>query len=1571
MSIKSWFVRITCFSIFIGLCLGSFSPSVIAQEIPTSQPTDTLEVQFTLTPTSETLPTETPFSADTPTDNPTEPPATETPTPENSPTSETATETATVDLTTTLTPTETATPTITPTLTPTESVVEENWRVEYDLFYPSALLASMGGDGAAEAELRSFLSILDGEKEVTYNLGFTTEGGGSLFLLVIEGTGGVEQFRHIYLDLLAPELGTISGITQIWISSSGNAIPEWQLALDSNITTGFNWHLVDASGVRVSSESYQDGASDEIGGVGRQYFNLENDGSGSYSISFKYSSPWEAGAPPAQRIYLNILIPEEISLASPEIISFASFSAPAPEELSLLQSEPEMNLLGSVPANFDWRDSGNVPPIRNQGSCGSCYAFATVGVMESAMLINGISADLSEQFLVSCTRKENGYINSGCSGGRPDSHIYHFNTPAYQQSSPGAVFESSMPYTASDSTCYAVDHPYRLMSWHTINPTWNSIPDAETIKNIIYTNGPVAASICSLSAFSNYNGGIFTTNETCSGSRTNHAIVLTGWITDPTHGTVWILRNSWGTWWGENGYMKIKAGTSSVGWNATYVEFETQEDLTPPKVTKLDSFAHTTDNLVVNNEDVTVGMTQLLVSFSEAMYYANGVNDILSLSNYTLTNLGADDQLGGGDDTPVAINRTAYNISTRIATLNINDNIILPNAVYQFRISGSGTIKDGSDLLLDGDNNGTTGGDYAINFRVSAKPSIPVLTAPVTSFVTNNTTPELSWLAAKDAATYEIVIARDSAFTLITHTRNSGSVLTYTAPVLLDGKYYWRVRGVNRFGVTGSWSTARTVTIDSTPPAAPALYLPADLSISRGTPQYSWNASSGALYYQLRTRTTLGDVIYTSPELATRTLRPPDQPLGTQHWDVRARDSAGNWSSWSSHRSLLIKPYIPAAPALYTPLNGSGLMNRTPTLDWADVADGEAYEFQVSSLDTFKTLIQGGSTPSSEFTLISLTDGRYYWRVRALNVDNEPGMWSGIRYYFVDNVAPSIPTPYIPLANAISKGTPTYYWYGVNSGAYYQFQYSTPDGIILYTSPETKATNHKPPTQLIGSYSWQVRARDLAGNWSGWSGPRSIEILAPVTAGPVLNSPGNGLAMMNRTPTLDWSEVPYGTVYEYQISSGSTFITLLQSGITADSEITLANLIDGRYYWRVRAINAYDQPGKWSGIRYFYVDNIAPTVPTLYLPADNRINFGTPIYYWRAVSSGAYYQFQYSTADGTILYTSTETKSTNHKPPTQPIGNYLWQVRARDMAGNWSGWSGTRSIKIQAPITTGPALIAPANGLAMLNRTPTMDWSEVLYGVTYEYQVASVSTFLPVLHSGTAAGTESAMTSLSDGKYYWRVRAINAYDQPGKWSAARYFYVDNIAPAVPALYLPANNRINFGTPIYYWRAVSSGAYYQFQYSTTEGTILYTSPETKATNHKPPTQPIGNYLWQVRARDLAGNWSGWSGTRKIEIKAPIPAIPKLTSPNNYTVINDSTPLLSWTEIAYATGYEVQISLTSGFTAIVQQSTIPGVNEYTASPLLTSRNSYYFWRVRSINTYGQKSSWSANRYFKLIP
>ncbi len=1191
MSFKGWNFWIIAIAIFVALCLSSPKLVVQAQALATNTP----EIQTSESPTVEPPPTEAPVVENTPTDIlqaantlPPEPEITVTP---EIASTETFAVVPTIEPSTTITPAITPTEITTPT--PTATQYEENWLIEYDLFYPSAVISALGGKGAAEAELRGFLSALENEPGVSYTLGISVEDDGILFKLEIDGDRGLEQFKRIYLGILAPRFGTTGGITQIWINSSGSAISEWQLILDSNITTGFSWRTVQSTGISETNSGYQDSASNTIGATGRQVFSFRNNESENYSLSLKYSSSWEENVPPTRRIFLNIPFEAEIDLSSFEIDSLTALSVSAMSEPPPFQSPPDMGNLGAVPASFDWRDSGMVPPIREQGSCGSCYAFATVGVMESAMLINGISADLSEQFLVSCTQN----YNNGCSGGFPDSHKYHVSTLAQNQSETGAVLDSDMPYTGSESACYAVAHPYRLMSWQRVDANWNTIPNTETLKNIIFSKGPVAASVCSKTAFDNYDGGIFTTNETCSGSATNHAIILTGWKEDPVYGTVWILRNSWGTWWGDQGYMYIKAGTSSVGYNATYVVYEPLEDRIAPMVSKLDSISHTADNRIVINEDISVSVSQLLVTYDEVMYYSNGIDDVASLPNYSLVDLGADNLDGGGDDIPIVIDSASYNTTNRTLTLNINNNNALQNATYRFKVSGSGSVKDFAGSLLDGDGDGLPGGDYVISFKIAAKPPAPALLEPISGFVTNDNTPDLRWATAKHAASYEIVIARDSAFTSPIFRKNVGSVLSLTTPVMADGKYYWRVRGVNRFNDAGAWSSSRNLTVDTIAPVKPVLISPADQGSSRGTPLFTWKAASGAKYYIFKTTTETGDLVYSSTEITALSHKPSEQPLGILLWQVRARDAAGNLSEWSNARTLLVKPKIPAAPTLLLPLNNMFTMNQKPSLDWSDVPYGTQYQLQVAFTDTFKTdmIWRDETTASSLSTEVNLQkDSKYYWRVRAINAENEPGQWSSTRNFTVDNVAPKIPILDTPEDNKVNKGTPTYYWTSVSGGAFYQFRYSTTVEQVLYTSPEVDITSHKPPTQPVGKYLWQVRARDKAGNWSNWSESRTIVIQAPIPAAPKLTAPANQAEIKDTTPLLDWSTANYATGYEIQISKNSGFSGIIQqqvvNGVTEYIAKPLTYSGTGtNYYWRVRSINTYGQTGSWSAFRSFKI----------------------------------------------------------------------------------------------------------------------------------------------------------------------------------------------------------------------------------------------------------------------------------------------------------------------------------------------------------------------------------------------
>ncbi len=219
-----------------------------------------------------------------------------------------------------------------------------------------------------------------------------------------------------------------------------------------------------------------------------------------------------------------------------------------------------------LPASFDWRDYNGCTPIRSQGGCGSCWAFAAIGTIESAILINdGISTDLSEQWLVSCTGA------GSCSGGWHTA-AYGFLCCQANWQDPcgdcGPVLESDFPYVAWDAPCDCpYPHPYRVDDWARIG---SGIPPADDIKQAILDYGPVSATVAVDSAFQAYDGGVF---NACWDGQVNHAIVLVGWDDNQGPEGVWILRNSWGTNWGEDGYMRILYGCSRVGGSACYIEY--------------------------------------------------------------------------------------------------------------------------------------------------------------------------------------------------------------------------------------------------------------------------------------------------------------------------------------------------------------------------------------------------------------------------------------------------------------------------------------------------------------------------------------------------------------------------------------------------------------------------------------------------------------------------------------------------------------------------------------------------------------------------------------------------------------------------------------------------------------------------------------------------------------------------------------------------------------------------------------------------------------------------------------
>jgi len=216
-----------------------------------------------------------------------------------------------------------------------------------------------------------------------------------------------------------------------------------------------------------------------------------------------------------------------------------------------------------IPTDVDWRTEGAVTPVKNQGQCGSCWAFSTTGSLESAHFrLTGELVSLSEQQLIDCSEK---FDNDGCNGGLMD------NAFEYIKSVGGLNTEDSYPYQAKAQKCN-----FQKEKIGSTCSGYVDIPkgDEAALKEAVATQGAISVAIdVTEDKFMFYKSGVFVDSK-CGNNEDelNHGVLVVGYgslnstndATDTTTADFWIVKNSWGIKWGEEGYIRMARNNNNM-----------------------------------------------------------------------------------------------------------------------------------------------------------------------------------------------------------------------------------------------------------------------------------------------------------------------------------------------------------------------------------------------------------------------------------------------------------------------------------------------------------------------------------------------------------------------------------------------------------------------------------------------------------------------------------------------------------------------------------------------------------------------------------------------------------------------------------------------------------------------------------------------------------------------------------------------------------------------------------------------------------------------------------------------
>ncbi len=562
--------------------------------------------------------------------------------------------------------------------------------------------------------------------------------------------------------------------------------------------------------------------------------------------------------------------------------------------------------------------------------------------------------------------------------------------------------------------------------------------------------------------------------------------------------------------------------------------------------------------------------------------------------------------------------------------------------------------------------------------------------------------PTFTWAAVTGTTSYTLQIDNDTDFNNGVAIEQTQSTTSFKPASILPGTYYWRVI---RAGETPVSNVYRTVFVGAAP-AAPTLLAPAAgalINNSMNPPTLSWNAVTPpagvnltGYRLTLATNATFTTGVATFDVAGTSQVLPA-QTDGVKYWKVQAVFDGTVMGTASASRSFTVDNVAPDAPTLIGPNNITALPR--PTLTWTASPTATRYQVDVgTNFNLTSTVLQDYQVATTSLALTAavlptqLPIGQYFWRVRALDAAGNPSAESAVGSFMVFlGTGPAQNTFNVP-------AQPTFTWTSLPGVTTYRLEVAL-DGDTSFTgsvfSQAVTGLSFKLPTpQPAGIYYWRIYEEGTTAP----AGYYRAFFIGATPAAPTLISPANASYVNSSTnpPTLSWNPVTPinnggGVNYRVTVASNATFTADVYTNVTSATSLVLPPQSEGVKYWKVQALTVVWIPaGPASAVRSFTVDLTAPDTPTANLPANSATitNTRRPTFTWAAVPTATGYLLTITQQGGGAIVTDLPVTGVSYllaAAYTLPNGTYEWTLSARDVAGNVSAASPTRTFTIALP----------------------------------------------------------------------------------------------------------------------------------------------------------------------------------------------------------------------------------------------------------------------------------------------